>query len=63
MSRFYRRKEVFIIFFHGGSKHKESEKFRDDYVTLAEKLYGIARVGAINCKKETELCEEEFNIF
>jgi DnaJ family protein C protein 16 len=36
--------------------------FADEYKRLAEKLYGIIKVGAIDCLSEEELCEE-FGVF
>lgn len=37
---------------------EESKKLKDEYRTLAEKLYGIVKVGAIDCGEDEELCEE-----
>lgn len=31
---------------------------KDEYVQLAEKMFGIIGVGAINCNDDEELCEE-----
>jgi len=59
--QFYRRKEIWILYFHD-SKLEECKKFKDEYVSISEKLYGIIKVGAINCKEEEELCEE-FGVF
>jgi len=39
-------------------KHEATKKFADEYKKLAEKLYGIIKVGAIDCLSEEELCEE-----
>ena len=37
---------------------KECKEFKDTYVEVAERLYGIIKVGAIDCQSEEELCEE-----
>ena len=37
---------------------KESRDLKEEYVTLSEKMFGILKVGAIDCKEEEELCEE-----
>jgi DnaJ family protein C protein 16 len=39
-------------------KTEKTKKFVDEYKKLAEKLYGIIKVGAIDCISEEELCEE-----
>lgn len=53
---FYRRKEIWIILFYN---HKqESKDLKDEYIMLAEKMYGIVKVGAIDCEEDEELCEE-----
>ena len=59
--QFYRRKEIWVILFY---KHlnQESQDLKDEYITLAEKMFGILKVGAINCHTEEELCEE-FSMF
>jgi len=36
--------------------------FKDEYVSISEKLYGIIKVGAVDCLKEEELCEE-FSVY
>lgn len=43
-------------------KSDQCKSFVDEYKKLAEKLYGIIKVGAIDCINEEELCEE-FGIF
>ena len=63
ISRFYRRSNVWVILFHLGQQDKKSAQIKEAYVTLAEKLYGITSVAAINCKIDEELCTEEFGIF
>jgi len=37
---------------------KESQDLKDEYKLLAEKMFGIIKVGAIDCHEEEELCEE-----
>lgn len=39
-------------------KSEKTKKFAEVYKQLAEKLYGIIKVGAIDCLSEEELCEE-----
>jgi thioredoxin-like negative regulator of GroEL len=39
-------------------RSEKCKKFVDEYKKLAEKLYGIVKVGAIDCVSEEELCEE-----
>ena len=55
--KFYRRQEIWTILFYDVSK-QESQDLKDEYKTLAEKMFGIIKVGAINCYDEEELCEE-----
>lgn len=43
-------------------KSKKSEKFKDEYIKLAEKMYGILKIAVIDCLSEEELCEE-FGVF
>lgn len=59
--QFYRRKEIWILYFYN-SKKKECQDFKDEYVKLAAKMYGITKVGAVDCHNEEELCEE-FGVF
>lgn len=37
---------------------KESQDLKDEYKLLAEKMFGIIKVGAIDCHEDEELCEE-----
>jgi len=39
-------------------KLPECKDFKEAYVQISEKLYGMIKVGAIDCLKEEELCEE-----
>jgi hypothetical protein len=55
--QFYRRKEIWILYFYN-PKLKACQDFKDEYVKLSEKMYGIIKVSAIDCLSEEELCEE-----
>jgi len=55
--QFYRRQEIWILYFMN-PKTEKTKKFVDVYKQLAEKLYGMIKVGAIDCLSEEELCEE-----
>jgi len=57
MAKFYRRQEIWIIYFFN-PKLEECKTFKDDYVSIAEKLYGMIQVAAIDCLQEEEICEE-----
>lgn len=59
--QFYRRMEIWTILFYNISK-KESRDLKEEYTTLASKMFGIIKVGAIDCHEEEELCEE-FGVF
>jgi hypothetical protein len=37
---------------------QESQDLKDEYKLLAEKMFGIIKVGAIDCHEDEELCEE-----
>ena len=39
-------------------KLEECMKFEEKYIEIANKLYGIIQVGAIDCLREEELCED-----
>lgn len=39
-------------------KLQECKDFKEVYVSISEKLYGMIKVGAIDCLNEEELCEE-----
>lgn len=45
------------MLFYDVSK-KESQDLKDEYKLLSEKMFGIIKVGAIDCRDEEELCEE-----
>ena len=55
--QFYRRQEIWILYFFN-PKLQECKDFKESYVEIAEKLYGMIKVGAIDCLHEEELCEE-----
>ena len=59
--KFYRRKEIWVMLFYKANE-EESKKLKDEYKTLADKMFGIIKVGAIDCLAEEELCEE-FGVF
>lgn len=59
--KFYRRKEIWTILFHK-SNEKSSRDLVTEYKMLAEKMFGIIKVGSIDCFAEEELCEE-FGVF
>lgn len=61
ISQFYRRKDVWIVLFYEGGSEK-AEQFKEEYTLLAQKMYGIMSVGAIDCKEDEELCEE-FSVY
>jgi DnaJ family protein C protein 16 len=59
ISKYYRRNEVWILYFYK-IKDKESKQHKDMIRELAEKLWGIVKVAAINCAADREeaLCED-----
>mmetsp|Transcript_780 Transcript_780/g.1389 ORF Transcript_780/g.1389 Transcript_780/m.1389 type:complete len:380 (+) Transcript_780:703-1842(+) len=59
--KFYRRQEIWVILFYDVSK-QESRELKQEYTTLAEKMFGILQIGAIDCHDEEELCEE-FSVY
>ena len=48
---------MWILYFFD-PKLPKCQQFKEEYVKLAEKMYGMINVGAIDCKTEEELCEE-----
>jgi len=46
--QFYRRQEIWIVYFFN-PKLQECKNFKDQYVSITERLYGIIKVGAIDC--------------
>jgi curved DNA-binding protein CbpA len=63
ISSFYRRNEVWLILFYK-SNDKSSKAYKDVWREIAEKMYGIIKVAAINCHEEAEeaLCED-FSVY
>lgn len=49
-----------VLFYEGGSQ--KAQEFKDEFTKIAEKMYGIMSVGAIDCKEDEELCEE-FSVY
>lgn len=62
LSKFFRRTEVWVIFFYR-TEEKDCKEIKDKWKELAEKYFGIFKVAAVNCGAEQELCEDEFQIF
>ena len=50
-----------MVYFYKPS-FQECQQFKDEYVKLSEKMYGIIKVAAVNCLDEEELCEE-FSVY
>lgn len=61
MFQFYRRQEIWIIYFFN-PKLQECKQFKEEYISISERLYGVIKVGAIDCLQEEELCEE-FSVY
>jgi DnaJ family protein C protein 16 len=57
ISKLYRRREIWFILFYKPND-RELKTLIELWKTLAEKVYGIFKIGAINCKKDEEICEE-----
>ena len=55
--QFYRRREIWVILFYRWSD-ADSKAMKDEYRMLAEKMYGVLKVGAVDCQEDEELCEE-----
>lgn len=45
-----------ILFYESGQE--ASKNLKEEYKTLSEKMFGILKVAAMDCKAEEELCEE-----
>lgn len=41
---------------------ESSKKLKDEYRMFSEKMYGIIKVGAVDCSEDEELCEE-FSVY
>ncbi len=59
--QFYRRREIWTILFYKPGD-EASKQLKDEYRTLAEKMYGMVKVGAVDCSEDEELCEE-FSVY
>eukprot|EP00331_Platyophrya_macrostoma_P014985 CAMPEP_0176473180 /NCGR_PEP_ID=MMETSP0127-20121128/42156_1 /TAXON_ID=938130 /ORGANISM="Platyophrya macrostoma, Strain WH" /LENGTH=298 /DNA_ID=CAMNT_0017868133 /DNA_START=9 /DNA_END=901 /DNA_ORIENTATION=- len=59
ISMFYRREQVWIIYFYNPER-QESRQHKDLIRDLANRLYGIIKVAAVNCQEDREeaLCED-----
>ena len=55
--QFYRRREIWVILYYKWND-QESKNLKDEYRLLAEKMYGVLKVGAVDCQDDEELCEE-----
>ena len=56
--QFYRRREIWVILFYKWND-EESKKMKDEYKSLAEKMYGVLKVGAVDCVEDDELCHTD----
>jgi len=59
LGQLLRREEIWMVeFYHPGCK--PCQQLKDEWIKLAEKMYGIFKVAAVNCleDEEEELCEE-----
>lgn len=61
LSKIYNRNENWFILFYKG-KDVQIKDTVEMWKTLADKTYGIFKIGACNCKTDEELCEE-FSIY
>ena len=61
LAKFYRRQEIWSIYFYK-SQIPECKQFEEVYKGIAEKMYGVFQVAAVDCNKEEELCEE-FSVY
>lgn len=59
--KFYRRSEVWMVYFFN-PKLEECRNFEEEYKSIATRLYGAVKTGAVDCLAEEELCEE-FGVF
>lgn len=53
----YRRNEIWMILFYSPTQ-KTSKDLKDEWTNIANKLYGIIKIAAVNCDEDEELCEE-----
>lgn len=52
---------MWIVLFYDGQS-QEAANFKEEYTMMAERLYGIISVGAVDCHEDEEMCEE-FSVF
>lgn len=53
----FRRKEIWMVLFYNPSC-KPCQEVKPVWIELADKLYGVIKVAAVNCAEEEELCDE-----
>eukprot|EP00359_Climacostomum_virens_P009695 CAMPEP_0204916780 /NCGR_PEP_ID=MMETSP1397-20131031/14513_1 /ASSEMBLY_ACC=CAM_ASM_000891 /TAXON_ID=49980 /ORGANISM="Climacostomum Climacostomum virens, Strain Stock W-24" /LENGTH=487 /DNA_ID=CAMNT_0052089415 /DNA_START=173 /DNA_END=1633 /DNA_ORIENTATION=+ len=57
LNTLFRRTQIWMVnFYHPGCKH--CVEMKDEWASLADKMYGIFKVAAVRCDEEEELCEE-----
>lgn len=57
LNTLFRRNQIWMVnFYHPNCKH--CRDLKDEWVNVADKLYGIIKVAAVRCDEEEELCEE-----
>lgn len=57
LKQLYRRNEIWMVQFYNPT-NKACKELKDEWVNIANKLYGIIKIAAVNCEDEEELCEE-----
>lgn len=57
LNSLFRRNEVWMVLFYSPRTNLAKE-MKETWVELADKLYGMVKVAAVNCHEEEELCEE-----
>jgi len=59
LASFYRRNEVWLILFYK-SHDRASQGYKDAWREVAEKLYGIIKVAAVDCREDADeaVCED-----
>ena len=62
LTKYYRRRNVWMILFFK-SEMKKAETLSERWTSLADKMYGVLTVAAIDCRIHDVLCEEEFQVF
>jgi len=61
INQLFRREEVWMVLFYG-KNCKQCEEIKETWIELANKLYGIIKLAAVNCDEDEELCEE-FDVY